>query len=70
MPATLPASSTNLRRMRIAKGWSQYQLARKSGLTSVTVWNLENGRTKGQPATWQVLADALGVAVDELTDVA
>lgn len=58
----------HLREVRQRSGLSQSRLAARAGLTAVTVWNLENGKSKGQPATWRVLASALGVSVEDLRD--
>lgn len=55
--------------LRIARGWSQEMLAAKTGLTVRTISNLERCVAEPDrihPETYERLARALGVAVEEL----
>ena len=56
-----------LRSSRRARGWSQRQLARLSGISRGAIQNLERGRTRiPHPETLYVLAKALRVEPTEL----
>lgn len=58
--------ASNLIRLRLAKGWSQSELARHSGVTQPQISQLE-GRLRGVgPDSRKKLAEALGVDVQEL----
>ena len=48
------------------RGLSQSALARASGVNRVQVADIEAGRATGSVRTLRALADALGVAVDDL----
>jgi transcriptional regulator with XRE-family HTH domain len=53
--------------LRVRKGWSQYELARKAGVGQPTIWRLEKGRKKQVDVVIvRRLAKALGVGVDYL----
>ena len=57
--------------MRAARGllqWTQEDLARESGVSSVTVRNIESGKTKPNPATMTVLRQAFERHGVELTN--
>ena len=54
-----------LRELRLARGWSQEQLAERSGLSVRTVQRIENGQAPGL-ASRAALADAFGLTLDEL----
>ena len=57
----------NVRRLRERQGWSQNELARRSGVSQPFVNQLESGRSaQAQASVLQALARALGVTVDEL----
>jgi transcriptional regulator with XRE-family HTH domain len=57
----------NVARLREAQGWSQSELARRSGVSQAFISSLEGGRrTKASTDTALALARALGVTVDEL----
>lgn len=62
-------SYIRLRELREKRGLTQEQLAVAAGVTAKTVANIENGRSaiplKG---TLRLLADALGVEPDDLTE--
>ena len=55
-----------LRVYRDLRGLTQAALAERSGVNRVTVAEIETGRKQGSVATLRKLADALGVAVDDL----
>jgi transcriptional regulator with XRE-family HTH domain len=56
----------NLRRRRLAEFLSQAELARRSGLHTLTISRLEAGRVKPSTRTVRALADALSIAPSEL----
>ena len=58
--------SSPLRVYRVARNWSQSELAERAGITRVTVGALERGENEPQLATARALAAALGVSPDEL----
>ena len=45
------------------------ELEQRSGVAYNTIWHLENGKRGAQPRTIRKLADALGVAPEELVRV-
>jgi transcriptional regulator with XRE-family HTH domain len=58
-----------VKKLRLAKGWSQPELARRSGLTEKTVSNYETGARGAEDpplATVQAFADALEVPITDL----
>jgi transcriptional regulator with XRE-family HTH domain len=57
-----------LRERRLARGWSQEQLAERSGLSVRTIQRVENGDSPGL-ASMTALAAAFGLGVDELVTV-
>lgn len=54
-PAIVRALSGNIRQMRLAKNWSQSQLAENAGLDRVTISRMENGRVSTLLTFVQVL---------------
>lgn len=56
----------NLRRLRLAQFLSQAELARRSGLHSLTISRLETGRVKPSTRTVRALAITLSVTPGEL----
>jgi transcriptional regulator with XRE-family HTH domain len=56
-----------LRIWRLARGWTQEELAERAGVNPVTVWRLERG-ARGRVTTWRAIAHALGVALDEIAE--
>jgi mRNA interferase RelE/StbE len=55
-----------LRVWRELRGLTQAALARSSGVGRVQIVNIEQGLRGGSVATMKKLADALGVAIDDL----
>jgi len=62
----LIAGETPLRVWRELRRLSQAALARTSGVGRVQIVNIEQGLRGGSVATMKKLADALGVAIDDL----
>jgi transcriptional regulator with XRE-family HTH domain len=58
--------SQNLRRLRLARFFSQAELARQSGVHTLTISRLEAGRVKPSTRTVRALATSLAVAPGEL----
>ena len=56
----------SLRQLREAKVLSQRELAEKSGVSPTTIINIETGKIRPHPSTLRKLAEALGVAPEEL----
>ncbi len=52
---------------RISQGEKQWDLARKTGIPNYRISNLENGRAEPKPEELSILAEALGVSVEEIT---
>jgi transcriptional regulator with XRE-family HTH domain len=55
-----------LARLRELKGFSQRALAKESGVSPATIYELENGRRRPNPSTLRKLASALHVEVADL----
>src|SRR5215212_8824713 len=55
-----------LARLRELKGFSQRALAKESGVSPATIYELENGRRRPNPSTLRKLAGALDVQVADL----
>jgi len=55
-----------LRSLRIAAGLSQEALAAKTDLSQRTISRLEAGHVAPNRSTLRLLADALGVTIDDL----
>jgi transcriptional regulator with XRE-family HTH domain len=56
-----------IKEIRESKNMSQEELARKSGVSRVTISGIENGTTRATTTTTLVkLAKALGVTVDQI----
>jgi transcriptional regulator with XRE-family HTH domain len=56
----------NLRRLRLARFLSQAELARQSGLHTLTISRLEAGRARPSTRTVRALASSLAVMPSEL----
>lgn len=60
-----------IKEFRLAKGWSQVELAAKAGIRRATISDMENGRTKGVDfESLERLAAALGVLPQALIETA
>ena len=57
-----------LKQQRLLKGWSQQDLAEKSGVSRDSISNYETGQREAWPATVRKLANALDLAVSDLVD--
>lgn len=56
-----------VRELREQRGFTQVDLARRSGITRMTIWKLENGeRVSTSLATLSAIARALEVPTNEL----
>ena len=60
----------NLRTLRLARFFSQAELARRSGVHAITITRLETGRTAPSTRTVRALATALDVPPDQLASPA
>lgn len=70
-PAPQVTLADTLRSLRRAAGMSQGALAAASGITVPTIQNIESGRrSRFRRTTLRLLAEALDVPVEKLTDVA
>jgi transcriptional regulator with XRE-family HTH domain len=58
----------NVRAARLARGWTQEDLAHKTGLASVQVSRIERGRREIRLTTYLRLVRALDLAPAELLD--
>ncbi len=56
-----------IKEVRKQKGMSQDELAERADLSSQYISQIETGRKKGSLPTYNKLAKALGVSIDELT---
>ena len=56
-----------IKEVRKQKGMSQDELAERANLSSQYISQIETGRKKGSLPTYNKLAKALGVSIDELT---
>ena len=57
-----------IRELRVKRGWSQSELARRAGIRQGVLSYIESGRTKHPRIdTLTAIAAALGVSVDKLT---
>lgn len=57
---------TNVRRLRVARGWSQAELAAAIGCTQTAISAVERGVVTGRVPKLIALAQAFGVTVDDL----
>lgn len=58
----------NVRRIRLAKGFSQEELADQSGLTRNYIGNIERRENSPSLKAMEAVADALGVSLLELLE--
>jgi transcriptional regulator with XRE-family HTH domain len=68
MEAELQRFGQNVRTARLARGWTQEDLAHKTGLASVQVSRIERGRREVRITTLLRLLSALDLAPNELLD--
>ena len=62
----MPSFADNLRRLRHEHFWSQAELARRTGLSKLTITQLEAGERAPYGHTVRRLAEALGVSPHDL----
>jgi TetR/AcrR family transcriptional regulator, cholesterol catabolism regulator len=62
----IPPLLAPLRRLRLARGLSQADLARRVGMRPATISAIETGKTCPRPRTLRRLANGLGVGPDVL----
>jgi transcriptional regulator with XRE-family HTH domain len=55
-----------IRQARERRGWTQLQVAIQLGLTPVTIYNWERGKTEPRVSQFRQLARLLGVSMDDL----
>lgn len=55
-----------LRVYRVAAGLSMRELADAAGVSELTIWRLEAGKSKPNPATATVISQALDVSAEQL----
>lgn len=60
-------SGETIVRLRYRQGWSLTDLAENTGLTKSYLSKIERGLRQGSPRSAKVIADALGVYVDDIT---
>lgn len=66
-PEPRKPSDHPIAKARMAKGWTQAQLADAMGVNTGTISNWESGFRKPKASSLQRIADTLGVPVDTLT---
>lgn len=59
----------NIKKLRRAKGWTQPELAARSGVAVNTISAWENGRNEPTGTSLQAVADALGCTTDYLCGI-
>jgi transcriptional regulator with XRE-family HTH domain len=55
-----------IRQARERRGWTQLQVAIQLGLTPVTIYNWERGKTEPRVSQFRQLARLLGISMDDL----
>lgn len=68
MQETLARFGQNVRAARLARGWTQEELARRTGLATVQISRIERGRREVRITTLLRLTKALDATADELLD--
>jgi molybdate-binding protein/transcriptional regulator with XRE-family HTH domain len=68
--ANLPALENKVRAQRASRGWSQEELAGRSGLSRAGISAIETGRLVPSAAAALALAEALGCRVEDLFQLA
>ena len=61
-------NTEHLTRLRLRKGWSQAELARRGGINQSHYCQIEKGNKRPSPKMLLKLADLLDATVDELAD--
>jgi transcriptional regulator with XRE-family HTH domain len=62
------ARARRLKELRLSKGNSTRELAEAAGMSTRTIWELENGRRVPQPRTMRRLAEVLDVALEDVEE--
>lgn len=65
--ALMRLSGETIARLRYRQGWSLTDLAENTGLTKSYLSKIERGLRQGSPRSAKVIADALGVYVEDIT---
>ena len=55
-----------IRQLREGRGWTQLQLAYRLGVTPVTIYNWEQGRSEPRASQFRRLARLFGVSMDDV----
>jgi len=55
-----------VRRRQLERGWTDQELARRSGVSASTISAIRRGRATGTPTTWRKLAAALRLDLSTL----
>ena len=55
-----------IRRLREERGWTQLEVAYRLGVTPVTIYNWERGRTEPRASQLRQLARLFGVSMDDM----
>ena len=55
-----------IRQLREARGWTQLELAYRLGVTPVTIYSWERGRTEPRVSQFRQLARLFGVSMDDI----
>lgn len=66
---TIAPKIQNLQSIRIKKGLSTKQLAKKASLNALTILNIENGSSTPNPSTAAKICTALEAEFDELFEL-
>lgn len=66
---TLKAKTHNLKTIRIKSGMSIRALSKAAGLSSATVFKIENKETPPLPSTAKKICTALGASFDDLFEI-
>ena len=56
-----------IRQLREERGWTQLHLAIQLGVTPVTIYNWERGKSEPRMTQFRQLARLFGVSMDDLT---
>lgn len=64
----LATNGKRIRDLRYERGLTYRALAELAGVNHSTIWRIETGAREGTPALLKRVADALGVAVSEITN--